>query len=95
MDVPKLGIATVYRTINLLLEAGEIHAVPIDANDVRYEPTDRGHHHHFLCHLCNTVYDMHGCSGHMSKLLPEGFEMDDHEILIHGKCAKCKNESKN
>ncbi|MAX25909.1 MAG: transcriptional repressor [Phycisphaeraceae bacterium] len=89
-QVPRLGIATVYRTINLLMESGEIQAVPIAANDVRYEPTGRGHHHHFLCHRCNTVYDMHGCSGHMSNMLPDGFEMDDHEILIHGKCATCK-----
>ncbi|MFG0249340.1 MAG: Fur family transcriptional regulator [Phycisphaeraceae bacterium JB051] len=93
-QVPRLGIATVYRTINLLMESGEIQAVPIAANDVRYEPTGRGHHHHFLCHSCNTVYDMHGCSGHMSKMVPDGFEMDDHEILIHGKCATCKESAK-
>tara|TARA_Y100000589_G_scaffold330930_1_gene382246 strand:- start:1369 stop:1884 length:516 start_codon:yes stop_codon:yes gene_type:complete len=93
-NVPRLGIATVYRTINMLLESGEIQAVPIAANDVRYEPTGRGHHHHFLCHSCNKVYDMHGCSGHMSKMIPDGFEMDDHEILIHGKCAACKKAKK-
>jgi Fur family ferric uptake transcriptional regulator len=92
-DVPRLGIATVYRTINLLLEAGEIQAVPIDANDVRYEPTDRGHHHHFLCRMCNTVYDMEGCAGHMAKMLPYGFEMDEHEILIRGTCSTCKSKA--
>jgi len=89
-EVPKLGIATVYRTINLLLEAGDIQAVPINANDVRYEPCDRGHHHHFLCRVCNTVYDIKGCAGQIAKMLPADFEMDEHEILIHGTCAECK-----
>ena len=54
-QVPRLGIATVYRTINLLMESGEIQAVPIAANDVRYEPTGRGHHHHFLCQVQRPV----------------------------------------
>lgn len=90
-DVPRLGIATVYRTINLLLESGDIQPVQIDANDVRYEPTDRGHHHHFLCRVCNTVYDMKGCAGHMQKMLPKGFEMDEHEILLRGTCSTCKD----
>lgn len=93
-DVPRLGIATVYRTINMLLDSDEIQAVPIAANDVRYESTGRGHHHHFLCRVCNTVFDMHGCAGHMNKMLPKGFEMDDHEILIRGKCAACKAAKK-
>ena len=91
-NVPRLGIATVYRTINLLLEAGEIQAVPIEANDVRYEPSNRGHHHHFLCQKCNTVFDMQGCAGHMNNMLPEGFEMEEHEILIRGTCAGCKKK---
>ena len=89
--VPNLGIATVYRTINLLLETGDIQAVPIDANDVRYEPGDRGHHHHFLCRRCNTVYDLQGCAGPIAKMLPTGFKMDEHDILIRGACAKCQH----
>ena len=45
--VPTLGIATVYRQLRHLQDAGELRAVDLGVNDVRYEPTDRGHHHHF------------------------------------------------
>jgi Fur family ferric uptake transcriptional regulator len=87
--IPQLGIATVYRTINLLLEQGEIQTVTIGSKDVRYEPANRGHHHHFLCHECNTVYDMPCIHSSMSQMLPEGFAMDEHEIIIRGTCSNC------
>ena len=40
--VPTLGIATVYRQLRSLQDAGEVRAVELGVNDVRYEPTDRG-----------------------------------------------------
>ena len=91
--VPHLGIATVYRTINLLLEQGQIQAVTIANKDVRYEPTNRGHHHHFLCRVCNTAYDMPCIHSSMSQMIPEGFAMDEHDILIRGTCSKCLEQN--
>lgn len=91
--VPQLGIATVYRTINLLLEQGQIQAVTIANKDVRYEPTDRGHHHHFLCRVCNTAYDMPCIHSNMSRMLPEGFAMEEHDILIRGTCSNCLQQN--
>ena len=44
--VPTLGIATVYRQLRRLQDAGEVRAVDLGVNDVRNEPTDREHHHH-------------------------------------------------
>ncbi|MFG0248759.1 MAG: Fur family transcriptional regulator [Phycisphaeraceae bacterium JB051] len=88
-EIPQLGIATVYRTINLLLEQGQIQAVTIGSKDIRYEPANREHHHHFLCRVCNTVYDMPCIHSSMSQMLPEGFSMDEHEIIIRGTCSKC------
>ena len=40
-EVPTLGIATVYRHLKRLQDAGEVHAVELGVGDVRYEPTDR------------------------------------------------------
>src|SRR5689334_4060499 len=44
-----LGIATVYRTINLLLAAKEIQSVILPSGETRYESADLGHHDHFQC----------------------------------------------
>jgi Fur family ferric uptake transcriptional regulator len=86
---PGLGIATVYRTVKLLLQQGVVRSVEVGANDVRYEPSDRAHHHHFLCRGCGEAIDIAGCPGHLSKLVPQGFILEAHEILLHGLCAKC------
>ena len=87
--VPTLGIATVYRQLRRLQDAGEVRAVDMGVNDVRYEPTDRGHHHHFLCRECEEAFDIHGCPGGMAELAPPGFEIEKHEITLYGRCGEC------
>ena len=87
--VPTLGIATVYRQLRRLQNADEVRAVDLGANDVRYESTDRGHHHHFLCRECEEAFDIHGCPGGMAELAPPGFEVEEHEITLYGRCGEC------
>ena len=87
--VPTLGIATVYRQLRRLQDAGEVRAVDLGVNDVRYEPTDRGHHHHFLCRECEEAFDIHGCPEGMAELAPPGFEVEEHEITLYGRCGEC------
>ena len=47
--------------------AGEVRAVDPAVNDVRYEPTDCGHHHHFLCE-CEEAFEIHGCAEGISEM---------------------------
>ncbi len=88
--VPTLGLATVYRHLNRLQDDGELQAVELGSKDVRYEPTDRGHHHHFVCRECGEAYDVHGCLRGIAKLAPPGFEVEQHEITLHGRCSHCR-----
>ncbi|MEM7577097.1 MAG: transcriptional repressor [Planctomycetota bacterium] len=92
--VPTLGIATVYRQLKHLQEAGEVRAVGLGRNDVRYEPTDRGHHHHFLCRECGEAFDVHGCPGGIAELAPPGFDIEDHELTLFGRCPECATSDK-
>lgn len=87
--VPTLGIATVYRHLKHLRESGEVRAVGLGRNDVRYEPTDRGHHHHFLCRECGEAFDVHGCAGGIANMVPPGFEVQEHELTLFGRCGEC------
>ena len=90
--VPTLGIATVYRQLRRLQDAGQVRAVDLAVNDVRYEPTDRGHHHHFLCSECEEAFDIHGCAEGISEMVPPGFTIQNHEITLYGQCDECRAE---
>lgn len=89
-SLKQLGIATVYRTVKLLVEAEQIHAVILPDGETRFESTV-GHHDHFRCRLCNQVFDLHCCPMDLpvGTILPEGFRIEDHELTLYGTCPKC------
>jgi Fur family ferric uptake transcriptional regulator len=84
-----LGIATVYRAIAALLHAGEIEAVEIPGEPIRYERSDKGHHHHFQCQRCERVFDISGCFENLRKLAPPKFRVSGHAVTLYGLCAAC------
>lgn len=47
------------------------------------------HHHHFHCVVCDQVVPIHGCPGTMHELAPPGFEVERHDLVLHGRCAAC------
>ncbi len=89
VEVPGLGIATVYRALSAGQEEGWLKAVELATGPTRYEVANLGHHHHFRCNVCDRVFDLKGCPGNLKGLLPMGFELDDHDIVLHGRCADC------
>lgn len=88
-QVEGLGVATVYRTIGSLLDAGLIEAVEIPGEPTRYERSDKGHHHHFQCERCDRVFDIHGCLDNLRRLLPPKFKLSGHAVTLYGICAGC------
>jgi Fur family ferric uptake transcriptional regulator len=89
----KAGIATIYRTINLLLENSLIQQVILPTGETRYEMAeDKGHHHHhFKCNKCQSVYDLEICPVGLPQgtMIPGGFRIDSHEITLFGLCPDC------
>lgn len=86
-----LGQATVYRTLKRLARAGDVETLEVGDRRARYETT-RPHHHHFVCRRCDGVFDLPGCVRAPRSLranLPRGFMLDDHELLLYGRCADC------
>lgn len=87
-----VGIATVYRTINLLTENKLIHSVLLPSGETRYESSHlEKHHHHFQCTKCKHVYDLGICPVGIPEgtTIPGGFRVDSHELTLFGLCPSC------
>ena len=84
-------MATVYRTVKLLLTTQQIHVLRRTARSA-YESAHLDHHHHFRCRKCEQVYDLPGCPLAIADgtKLPAGFEVDAHEVTLFGTCPSCR-----
>lgn len=87
--VAQLGIATVYRNIKALVEERWLDVVELPGEPPRYEQAGKAHHHHFRCSRCDKVFDIEGCPGALKSLLPKGFRLERHDVLLEGRCAVC------
>lgn len=88
-EVGGLGIATVYRNIRTLVDEGWLDVVELPGEVPRYEVKGKGHHHHFRCRQCDRVYEVPGCVGELTEMVPQGFSLETHEIVLYGTCADC------
>ncbi len=89
--LPALGVATVYRAIKDLLEEKWLVSVNLPGEPARYERAGKQHHHHFQCGSCNRVFEAEGCSLSLQELVPQGFRLTAHELILYGYCASCVN----
>lgn len=95
---PEIGLATVYRTIQLLLELKIIDRIYLDDGYVRYElghvfeDEDGHHHHHLICVKCGHVMSFQGdLLEEFEQKMEEktGFQIQDHDVKLYGYCADC------
>lgn len=86
---PGLGVATVYRNLKALVADEKLKTVEMPGNIVLYELPRADHHHHFSCVSCLKVFDIDACGLNLKRLLPAGFEVQRHEILLSGFCSSC------
>ncbi|MDF2588262.1 MAG: hypothetical protein K0S41_2103 [Anaerocolumna sp.] len=97
---PDIGLATVYRTIQLLAELNLIDKLNLGDGYVRYEIGHSGanedsthHHHHLICLNCGSVLTF---QGDLLEALEERiqnaleFEVVDHEVKLFGYCKECR-----
>jgi Fe2+ or Zn2+ uptake regulation protein len=90
---PDIGRATVYRTLELLVEVGQIHVTYMGDAAQRFIVPMGGHHHHLVCNDCGEVTDLDEC--HFGHALAEvsqqtGFQIDSHLVEIYGLCTSCQ-----
>lgn len=92
-DVPRIGIATVYRALRDLRLSGAVLAVEVPGHPTCYEAAHRGHHHHFHCRACRRVFEVDACAHGIEAMAPTGFAVEEHEIVLRGLCAACARDA--
>jgi Fur family transcriptional regulator, ferric uptake regulator len=95
---PEIGLATVYRTLELLSELKIIHKLNFGDGVSRYEFRTEGaerHHHHLVCIHCGSVDEIVEdlLKNVENKVETEyDFKILDHRLIFHGICHRCKDE---
>ena len=96
LDKPNLSRATVYRSLETLVELGCVAKVNHSGVAVRYDAkTER--HHHLICDRCGKIADLEprevaeaGMSQVSDVELPQNFMVRDYSVTIHGICQHCR-----
>jgi Fur family ferric uptake transcriptional regulator len=95
MRSPAIGMATIYRTMKLLEEAGLAERHDFQDGAHRYEPTaGRKHHDHLICRGCGFIREFE--SEALEALQAEiarsfGFSITAHQHVIYGHCRDCQS----
>ena len=89
-----VGIASVYRVIELLTELGLLQRVDVGDQAARYEPAFPGgdHHHHVVCGDCGRVepWKDDGLERAVDRVAGRvGYRIAGHDVVLRGVCADC------
>ena len=87
-----VSLATLYRNLNQLTEAGKIKKIDGLENSAHYDHNIH-EHYHFICTECKRVFDIPAdVAGDIVKNTEEktGFVIQSHDVIFHGLCNDCK-----
>jgi Fur family ferric uptake transcriptional regulator len=93
--VPGIGRATVFRTLETLVEAGVARRLELDGHVYAYVACLPAHHHHLACTRCGRVEEIDEAyvTPITQRLAADmGFEIDDARLDFYGRCATCRAE---
>jgi Fur family ferric uptake transcriptional regulator len=92
----RAGLATVYRTVELLVRSGLVVERDFGEGFKRYEPArDVPQHEHLLCTVCGRVTEFRDERlERITTLVAEthGYLRQAHRLVIYGVCAGCRGE---
>lgn len=93
---PSIGIATVYRTLKLLHEAGLARMGRFGKGEARYEHNYlHGHHDHLICKQCGKIIEFENPQiEKMQELIAKkhNFKITSHRLEMYGTCKKCSSK---
>ncbi|HZG67341.1 MAG TPA: Fur family transcriptional regulator [Herpetosiphonaceae bacterium] len=91
---PVINLATVYRNLQWLQEAGLIRKIDIGCGHLLWEYSGDGHHHHLICQSCGSLQEI---DNHVVECLSDhvrdhyGFAVNLDHLAIFGRCVACQD----
>jgi Fur family transcriptional regulator, ferric uptake regulator len=94
-DGRPVGIASVYRALELLDRLGLVHRLDVGDGTARYEAALAGgeHHHHVVCERCGRVEQFTDASLERAITALSGrldYAIDEHDVTLRGTCPRCR-----
>jgi Fur family transcriptional regulator, ferric uptake regulator len=96
---PEIGLATVYRTLELLTELKIVDKINFGDGVSRYDLRKEGaahFHHHLVCIECGAVDEiLEDLLGDVEAVVEDRyhFEIKDHRLTFHGVCHRCQKKA--
>ena len=93
---PEIGLATVYRNVQMLSDMNIVEKLNLDDGFTRYKLTfdnEKHRHHHLICNNCNKVIEVReDLMDSIEKIFNEnyGFLVSDHHTKFFGLCQNCR-----
>lgn len=100
LKTPEIGLATVYRTLEMLTDLKILDKISFNDGLARYDLRKEGakhFHHHLLCLECGDIEEVEDdLLGEVEKLIETDyfFLVKDHRLTFHGVCQKCQKLKK-
>ena len=93
---PEIGLATVYRILELLSQWKIVDKINFGDGVARYDLRKEGakhFHHHLVCIECGSVQEiLNDLLEDVEKIVENdfGFQVKDHRLTFHGICKQCQ-----
>lgn len=89
----EVGLATVYRTLDILNAIGCAERVHVTSGGTAYVRCPSTQHHHVVCRTCGRVAHFQGCV--VEEMVPAvaaqtGFTIESHILELQGVCRECR-----
>jgi Fur family ferric uptake transcriptional regulator len=91
----RVGTATIYRTLDVLVRSGLVRAHDFGEGFKRYEPMpQQEHHEHLICLRCGRVVEFQ--NERLERMLPiiadeHAFQHQRHRVEVYGLCRECRH----
>ena len=90
-----VGLASIYRTLELLDRMHLVQRFDVGEGVARYEPAHPGgeHHHHVVCDTCGKLeaFEDEDLERAITRLAGKtDFAVAAHDVTLHGTCSACR-----
>lgn len=92
-----IGIATVYRTLNLLEESHMVTSISFGVAGKKFELANKPHHDHMICKSCGLIIEFQNDKIEQLQLeiaQANRFKITSHLMQLRGLCEECAKDSK-